>query len=135
MPSPRLGTMCVLSRGARARCPACGLGHVFRRGITPETACAFCGRLFERCPGHWIGGAEIDLIASFTVGALAFVPAALVLGLCPLAAAIATAATGVFSVAFYRPSRGLFIALDYLADPTDDGPSPSAADPDDLDDG
>jgi uncharacterized protein (DUF983 family) len=120
MPTAPERTKRVLARGFAARCPACGRGRIFRGWIETEVACRRCGRLFERCPGHWIGGAEIDLVASFAFGVAAFVPAALFLGLGPPAAIVATAATGVFSLAFYRPSRGLFIAIDYLLDPAPD---------------
>jgi len=112
----------VIGRGLLARCPACGYGHVFREGVRSATACGVCGWRFERCPGHWVGGNEINLLVSFTAGVPAYVLAALAFGMGGAAVAIAVATTVVVSLAFYRSSRGLFYALDYLVDPTPDAP-------------
>ncbi len=132
MPPFRSRAFRVLARGLAARCPACGLGHVFGRGVATEAVCRACGWRFERCPGHWVGGNEIDLLASFVSGVLAFVIASLALGIGTAAAVVATAVTAASSVALYRPSRGLFFAMDYLLDPVADvSPPPPAGEGDD----
>jgi uncharacterized protein (DUF983 family) len=124
MPTNRADVLRVLRRGLAKRCPSCGLGHVFSRGLATAVSCGYCGWRFERCPGHWVGGNEINLLVTFPVGVAAFVVAALFLGLGPPAVAVATAATGVFSVAFHRSARGLFFAFDYLVDASPDSSPP-----------
>ncbi len=120
----------VLRRGFAARCPACGRGHVFARGVETEAACGVCGWRFERCPGHWVGGNEINVLATFPAGIAAYAVAVLAFGAGALALGLATAATVAFSLAFYRSSRGLYFALDYLIDPVPDAAGPSSTDRD-----
>ena len=123
-PSP----VTAIARGLGGRCPACGCGHVFRKGtasaplspVASARACEVCGWRFERCDGHWVGGNEVNLLAAFTAGVFAWAIAAAFLGLTPAAAWIATAATGIFSIASYRRCRCVFFALDYLLDPEPD---------------
>jgi uncharacterized protein (DUF983 family) len=124
MPTKRADVPRVLRRGLAARCPSCGLGRVFAAGFETARSCGFCGWRFERCPGHWIGGNEINLLATFPFGIFVYFVSALFLGLGPVSVVLATAATGAFSVAFHRPSRGLFFAIDYLIDATPDGSGP-----------
>jgi uncharacterized protein (DUF983 family) len=126
----------VLRHGFAARCPACGRGRVFAHGVETEAACGVCGWRFERCPGHWVGGNEINVLATFPAGIAAYAVAVLAFGAGALALGLATAATVAFSLAFYRSSRGLYFALDYLIDPSaDPAPPPSAEHDDDDDDG
>lgn len=115
----------TIVRGLRIRCPACGVGHVFERGIESAPACSECGWRLDRCPGHWVGGNEINLLVAFAAGVAVYVLSALAFGLGTTAVWLATAATGVSSLAFYRASRGVFFAIDYLIDPTADGRRPT----------
>jgi uncharacterized protein (DUF983 family) len=116
----------VLRHGLAARCPACGRGRVFARGVETEAACGVCGWRFERCPGHWVGGNEINVLATFPAGIAAYAVAVLAFGAGTASLVFATAATVAFSLAFYRSSRGLYFALDYLIDPVADAAPPSA---------
>ena len=50
----------------------------------------------------------------------AFAVSSLAFGMGAVSVTIAVVATAAFSLAFYRPSRGLFFALDYLIDSADD---------------
>jgi uncharacterized protein (DUF983 family) len=138
-PSP----VTVLARGLAGRCPACGCGHVFGKAAVPgppgavasARACEVCGWRFERCAGHWVGGNEVNLLAAFSAGVAAWAASAAFLGLTPAAAWIATAATGVFSVASYRRCRCVFFAIDYLLDPEPDTACAAALRDDERDDG
>jgi hypothetical protein len=148
MAATRPSTVTVLTRGLTGRCPACGCGHVFRRStvaaagdgvsgasatpsaVASSRACDACGWRFERCVGHWVGGNEINLLGAFATGVAAYAAAAAFLGLTPAAAWIATAATGVFSVAAYRRCRCVFFALDYLLDPEPDATCAASRDDD-----
>src|SRR5262245_38355794 len=104
----------VLLRGLRLRCPACGVGRLFERGVHGASRCSACGWRLERCAGHWVGGNEINLLVAFSAGVAVYVASAFAFGLGSVSVTIATATTGVSSLAFYRASRGLFFAIDYL---------------------
>jgi len=58
-PHPRLAR--ALARAVRRRCPRCGGGHVFSRGIRLKEDCPTCGLHFERIDGYWLGSMVINL--------------------------------------------------------------------------
>lgn len=122
----------VLGRALRARCPACGEGRIFEHPLSSplrfrgRATCAACGWRLERGPGHWVGGTEINILATYGIAVPLFTAVVLLFGL----SAVTLTATALFTVAFplltYRHSRALFFALDYAIDPT---PDPSEAGP------
>lgn len=71
-----------------------------------------------------MGGNEVNVLATFPVGIAAYAVAALAFGAGPAAVAAATGAAVAFSLAFYRSSRGVYFALDYLLDPVADDATP-----------
>jgi uncharacterized protein (DUF983 family) len=116
-PSPRVSVLRALSRALHGRCPACGLSRVFIDRFRSERRCDACGWWFERGEGHWIGGSEINMIATFWTACPLFIAVNLAFGLSWLSMVLAGAFTVGFSLAIYQPSRCLFIAFDYLVDP------------------
>lgn len=110
----------TLTRAFRLRCAACGIGRVFRRGFLRAERCSHCGWRFERGAGHWVGGSELHMFASFGLSSLALLPLLLLVGFSPAAMAGAIAASALLSVAGMRYSRSVFLALDYCVDPTRD---------------
>lgn len=124
MTGVRVSRRTVLLRGLRARCPACGAGGVFVRAFTTSEACAGCGFAFERGPGHWVGGNEINLLVTYPTSVAALAVPAFLWG----ASWVTAAAGGLLATAIgllvHRPARGLFFAIDYLVEPawtSDDG--------------
>ena len=112
----------LLRRAWRLRCPACGEGPVFARGFRRAEECRACGRRLDRDEGHWLGGAEVLIAVSWGVGCLVLVPIALLRDLPDGSVHLLGAAHLAFSVAIYRVSRAVFLALDYAVDPSEDGP-------------
>jgi uncharacterized protein (DUF983 family) len=113
----------VLARGLRRRCPRCGEGALFRRGIKAWDRCSACGLLYERNYGDtWMYTIITDRIPIFA-GIVAWY-----FGF----RATNWAAAGFFFVAMAVPliltiphRQGLAIALDYLSrvylpDPSDE---------------
>jgi len=115
----------TLARAFRLRCAACGVGRVFRRRFLRAERCSHCGWRFERGVGHWVGGSELHMFASFGLSSLLILPLLLLLGFTPAAMGAAIAASALLSLAGMRYSRSLFLALDFHIDP--------ARDPDDRD--
>jgi uncharacterized protein (DUF983 family) len=107
----------VLLRGLRARCPACGVGAVFVRAFAMAGSCGGCGFTFERGPGHWVGGNEINLLVTYPTAVVALAVPAFLWG----GSWITATAGGLLAVAIgllvHRPARGLFFAIDYLVEP------------------
>ncbi|HEX6177658.1 MAG TPA: hypothetical protein VF057_04825 [Thermoanaerobaculia bacterium] len=113
----------ILSRGLRRRCPRCGEGALFRRGIEAFERCASCNLLFERNYGDtWMYTIITDRVPIFL---------GIVLVYFGFQAANWMVATGFFValavplIATISHRQGLAIALDYLSrlylpDPSDE---------------
>ncbi|MGQ0614515.1 MAG: hypothetical protein ACT4PV_12340 [Planctomycetaceae bacterium] len=114
----------ALVRAARLKCPACGIGGVYRGGLRRAGLCSHCGWRFERCEGHWVGGSELHMFAVFGLSALLFLPLLFVVGFSPRAMAAVIGGNVLLSLAVLRWSRPFFLALDYLLDP----PEPDSED-------
>jgi len=109
----------MLHRVIRLRCPACGKGHLFRRYFVRKDLCGHCGWEFERGHGHWVGGSEVHMFASYGLSIFLFLPVLLFAD--PTPALLTTVIVGhlALSLLLHRYSRALFLAVDYLVDPAD----------------
>jgi uncharacterized protein (DUF983 family) len=113
--APTLAT--TLARVARLACPACGKGPVFARFFVRAECCERCRWRFERGDGHWVGGSEVHMFASYLLSVLVCFPVLLVAGPTPLAMVLVIAGHVAVSLAVFRWSRSLFLGLDYYFDP------------------
>ena len=93
---------------------------MFAAGLRRASTCSTCAWTFERGEGHWIGGAEINMIATYWVGCLTFLAIHVVFGMSMTSLVAAALFTIAVSLVLYRVSRSLFVALDFLADPVPD---------------
>lgn len=107
--------------GLRLRCPQCHRGHMFVAGFTMRLTCPHCGLPFERSSGEITGGIGIN---AFVTQTIVFVLGAALgwfteLPLLPLLGVL-TICAAVFTIAFYRPSRGLWASILYLTGDNDE---------------
>lgn len=121
MPPPSIWT--VLKRGLQRRCPRCGQGRLFQRGIRTFERCSECSLLFERNYGDtWIFTIFTDRIPIF---------AGIILWYFGFRATSWTLASAFFVfmavplIATISHRQGLALALDYLSrlhfpDPSDE---------------
>lgn len=113
----------VLRRGVRRRCPRCGEGALFRRGITAHERCSECGLLYQRDQGDtWIFTIIMDRIP--LLGGIAAVYFGFQAHSWWLAALFWTALV-LPTIATIRERQGLALALNYLSrlyfpDPSDE---------------
>lgn len=117
------GTLTTLRRGWSRRCPRCGEGPLFVRGLKVHQRCSECGLLYQRDRGDtWMFMIITDRIpiligvAAVYFGFRPAQPAAIVAFLLALAVPL---------LATLRQRQGLALALDYLArlwlrDPADE---------------
>jgi uncharacterized protein (DUF983 family) len=130
VPVARVPAALALRRALRGRCAACGVGSVFGGTWRSAARCSGCGWRFERGPGHWVGGNEVNLLLTFPVSVAALAVPALSAGPSWTTAAAGGLFALVLGIAAHRPTRCVFFAIDYLVDPT-----PDAGDDGDDDDG
>ncbi|HEX5136083.1 MAG TPA: hypothetical protein VFY93_03865 [Planctomycetota bacterium] len=107
----------LLYRVLRISCPACGRGRIFRRFFLRAERCAGCGRPFEREEGYWVGGSEVHMFASFGLSVILCVPFLVLFPPTPLLYAGVLLGHVAVSVAIFRYSRALFLAVDFYLDP------------------
>jgi uncharacterized protein (DUF983 family) len=123
-PAPAHPTIGVaLSRGLRRRCPQCGQGQLFRRGLKTYERCSECNLLYQRDYGDTL----MFMIITDRIPIL-FGIAFLYFGIHPtgwLSTAFFFGALSVPLLATLRERQGLALALDYLLrvylrDPSDE---------------
>jgi uncharacterized protein (DUF983 family) len=113
----------VLRHGLRRRCPRCGEGPLFRRGITPHERCSACNLLYQRDYGDTLAFMIITDRVPILIGI-----AAVYLGFRSTTMPVAFAfliAMVIPLLATIRERQGLALALDYLSrvqvpDPSDE---------------
>lgn len=102
----------ALLRGLRRRCPRCGEGALFVRGIKVHERCSVCGLRFQRDPGDtWTFMIITDRIP------ILFGIVAVYFGFQPenwLSTVLFFSALAVPMLATLRERQGLALALDFL---------------------
>lgn len=110
----------ILARGLALRCPRCGAGRVFEGPFRIHGRCPACQLVFEREPGYFVGAIYLNYAMTVLVMIPGYFALDAWLGL-PLSAQIALwgAFAVLFPIWFFRYSKSLWLALDYLVDPAD----------------
>lgn len=116
---PRLARAARIGvRAARLRCPRCGLAPLFAGWFRMHTACARCGLRFERAQGYFVGAIYINYGMTATIAVVGYLIlwryAALPL---PAQFAIWIPFVVLFPLWFFRYSRSLWLAAEYLVNP------------------
>jgi uncharacterized protein (DUF983 family) len=111
-PAIRTPIRTALLRGLRRRCPRCGEGQLFRRGLKTHERCSECDLLYQRDYGDTL----MFMIITDRIPLL-FGIAILYFGIHPngwMSTAIFFGALSVPLLATLRERQGLALALDYL---------------------
>jgi uncharacterized protein (DUF983 family) len=103
----------ILRRGWRRRCPRCGQGPLFRRGIAFHLRCSSCNLQFQRNNGDtWmfmIITDRIPMLLAIAIMYFGFIATTW------LGTAIFAVAVAAPMIATIRERQGLALALDYLS--------------------
>jgi len=106
-------------RGLRLRCPACGLGLLYRSFFQMRDECDYCGLVFVREQGYFVGAIYLNVIATESLIFSAYVALTFWLRV-----ADEVTYTILFSLAlalplfFNRHARSVWLSLDYVLDPS-----------------
>ncbi len=107
-----------VGRALRLRCPACGVGKLFRNRLQMQDPCQQCGRKFDRAPGYLLGSIY------FNYGVTTLLVVVLYFSLFfsnTLSSRQLLWTLGAFSLLFplwfFRYARALWIAFDERWDP------------------
>jgi uncharacterized protein (DUF983 family) len=103
----------AFARAALVRCPACGVGPLFRGWFTMHEACPTCGASFLREQGFYLGSIYINYGVTVIVTGALYALLVMVAGTSHETALAACLAVAVaFPILFFRHARGLLLALD-----------------------
>ncbi|MDX2140847.1 MAG: DUF983 domain-containing protein [Chloroflexota bacterium] len=107
--------MRALRRALRLRCPVCGYGDLFTRGLRLNDTCPYCQSRFERTPGESLGGIYLTGVITLLVLIVGFVVLELALDAdASLFIAFWIGCVLVFNLFLYRTARAVWIAVSYL---------------------
>ena len=107
-----------LSRGLRLKCPACGLGQLYESFFRMLDECAYCGLVFTREQGYFIGAIYLNILGTESlifITYLAFILAHRAADQITYAVLFALALLLPF--VFNRHARSLWLSIDHLLDP------------------
>jgi len=108
----------LLGRALRLRCPRCGESRLFTGWFTMPPRCGFCGIRFEREQGYFVGAIYVN----YGVTVLIAMAGYFVLWNTTTISTAGQLALWVpfvvlFPLWFFRYSRSLWLALEYLLNP------------------
>ena len=110
-----------MGRAWRLRCPRCGQGILFRGWFRMRSQCDWCGLVYEREPGFFLGSVYVNY------GLTAVLTTAMYISL--LVAEVASPETllwcmagfcVLFPILFFRWARSLWLGFDQFWDPTEE---------------
>ena len=103
----------AISRIVRLRCPACGIGPLFRGLFAMEPECSHCGYSYRREPGFYLGSIYINY--GVTAIATILLYALMVVGVGTTherALMVSVMVAVVLPIVMFRWARALLLALD-----------------------
>ena len=111
----------LLARALRLRCPRCGAGPLYERGLSMLERCPACALKYEREPGYFVGAVYVN----YAITTVAVLGGVLVLDqLVGLSLAtqlmIAVPLALLVPLLVHRHARSLWLAIGYLAGSLDE---------------
>ena len=108
----------IARRAVRLRCPRCGETPLFRGWFSMARECALCGLVFERAQGYFVGAIYINYAVSSVIAVGGFFVLWAWFDLpTRWQFAIWVPFLIVFPLWFFRYSRSLWLAIEYLVNP------------------
>ncbi len=109
----------LLWRGLRLRCPRCGVGKLYKHGYTMYETCGSCGWYFEREEGYWTGAMAVNLVVTEMLIFVAIFPLLIFQAPLALTLSLGLGLAILTPFLFYRHSKALWMAMDFMIHPAD----------------
>ena len=120
-----ISTKTSLLRGLLLRCPYCGRGKLFRRGLAMYERCPVCGWRFEREEGYWTGAIAVNLVVTVLLLVVILVPLAIALATSQIPVIILVIASLplpiLLPLLFFRHSKSFWMSFDFMMHPVEPG--------------
>ena len=118
-----ISTKTSLLRGLLLRCPYCGRGKLFRRGLAMYDRCPVCGWRFEREEGYWTGAIAVNMAVTALLIVIILVPVAIALATSQIPVLELMIASLplpiVLPLLFFRHAKSLWMSIDFMLHPVD----------------
>ena len=118
-----IGSLALLGRGMRQRCPVCGKGKIFKGFFQTYERCPVCDFAYEREPGYYTGAIAVNLIVTELVIAAVVVPVAASQAVSiPVMLTVGSALPILLPLLCYRPTKAIWMSIDHVVHPVEDRP-------------
>ena len=105
----------TLRRCLKLRCPACGNSSIVVRPFNLKYRCAFCGVIFKREEGFFVGAIMANVVATEVFILVIYLSCILFTNLSDRAMLSILFVVGIaFPLAFYHHAWALWLGLDHL---------------------
>lgn len=107
-----------LIRGLKLKCPACGLGLLYQSLFRMRDECPYCGLMFVREQGYFIGAIYLNVIATESLIFATYLALILARRINDQSTyTILFALALLLPLVFHHHARSLWLSLDHLMDP------------------
>jgi uncharacterized protein (DUF983 family) len=118
-----ISTKTSLLRGLLLRCPYCGRGKLFRRGLAMYDRCLVCGWHFEREEGYWTGAIAVNMAVTALLIVIILVPVAIALATSQIPVLelmiVSLPLPIVLPLLFFRHSKSFWMSFDIMMHPVE----------------
>src|SRR6266849_4070198 len=110
----------ILRRGPKLKCPDCGLGPLYRKAFRMHNHCEYCGLIYEREQGYFVGAIYSNVIAteSLLLGAL-LINALITGNISQTILTVLIVLALVLPLVLFHHSRSLWLCVDYILNPSE----------------
>ena len=110
----------LLGRALRLKCPDCGLGPLYKSLFKMNTRCDYCGLVYEREQGYFVGAIYLNVIATESLLLGTLVVYGLITGRIDetiLTVLVILALT--LPLVYFHHTRSFWLCIDHLLNPRD----------------
>jgi len=108
----------LLRRALRLKCPECGLGPLYKSLFKMNARCEYCGLVYEREQGYFVGAIYLNVIATESLLLGTLVVYGLITGRIDetiLTVLVALALT--LPLVYFHHTRSFWLCIDHLLNP------------------
>lgn len=108
----------ILLRGLKLKCPACGQGALYKSAFKMHEQCSFCGLVYGREQGYFVGAIYINVMATEAFILLVYLISVFTGFINNSAIYVLLIVMAVtLPLIFSRYSRSLWLSIDHIISP------------------
>ncbi|MEW6732543.1 MAG: DUF983 domain-containing protein [Acidobacteriota bacterium] len=117
MNTPSGQVLQTLFRSLRLKCPACGRATLYQRIYKLRERCAFCGMLFQREQGYFVGAMYINILFTELLALIGWLTCVFVLQATDRTLLLVMIVLALICpLLFYHHAQSLWLAFNYIVE-------------------